>query len=77
MFFCRSIMPKSTYVRRYGVVHTRDVEFETRKWTKIDLICFNIIIKLKDVNFVCTEEHSDLSSYMYFYSFYALQFGWE
>ena len=43
-------MPKSAYIRRYGEGHTRDVEFETRKWTKIDLICFNIIIKLKDVH---------------------------
>ena len=36
-------MPKSTYVRRYGVVHTRDVEFETRKMDKNlpDLLQYN------------------------------------
>ena len=66
--------PAQVHIRGYGVVHTRDFEFETRKRTKNYLICFNIIIKFKDVNFICTEEHSNLSSYMYFNSFYVSQF---
>ena len=49
----------------YGSVHTEDAEFEAIKRRKVDLINFDMVIKIKVVKFECTTEHSNISSYCY------------
>ena len=56
------------HIRGYEAVHNGDAEFEARKRRKVDLISFDMIIKIKVVKFECTTEHSNISSYCY--SFY-------
>ena len=40
------------HIRGYGVVHTGGAEFEARKRRKVDLISFDMVIKIKVVKFV-------------------------
>ena len=51
------------HIRRYGAVHTGGGEFQARKRRKVDLISFDMIIKIKIVKFEWTTEHSNISSY--------------
>ena len=53
------------HIRGYGAVHIGGVESEARKRRKVDLISFGVVIKMKVVNFKCTTEHSNISSYCY------------
>ena len=47
------------------MVHTGDAEFEVRKRRKVDLISFDMVIKIKVVEFECSTEHSNISSYCF------------
>ena len=53
------------HIRGYGAVHIGDAEFEARKRRKVDLISFDMVIKIKVVKFECTTDHSDISTYCY------------
>ena len=53
------------HIRGYGSVHTGGAVFEARKRRKVDLINFDMVIKIKVVKFECTTEHSNISSYCY------------
>ena len=44
-------------------MHTRDAEFEARKWRKVYLISFDMVIKIEVVKFECITEHSNISYY--------------
>ena len=39
-------------------MHYRGAEFEARKRRKVDLISFDLVIKIKVIKFKCTTEHS-------------------
>ena len=51
------------HIRGNGSVHTGDAEFEARKRRNVDLINFDMVIKIKVVKFECTTEHSNIFSY--------------
>ena len=53
------------HIRGYGAVHIGGAEFEARKRRKVDLISFDMVIKIRVVKFKCTTEHSYISSYCY------------
>ena len=53
------------HIRGYGAVHIGGADFEARKRRKVDLISFDMVIKIKVVKFECTTEHSNISSYCY------------
>ena len=57
-------VPKCTF-GGYGAVHIGGADFEARKRIKVDLISFDMVIKIKVVKFECTTEHSS-----YCYSFH-------
>ena len=46
------------HIRGYGSVHIGGAEFEARKRRKVDLISFDLVIKIKVIKFKCTTEHS-------------------
>ena len=63
------------HIRGYGAVHIGGAEFEARKRRKVDLISFDMVIKIKVIKFKCTTEHSNISSYCY--PFHTSKFGSE
>ena len=50
------------HIRGYGSVHTGGAEFEARKRRKVDLISFEVVIKIKVSNL---NVPSNISSYCY------------
>ena len=48
------------HIRGYGAVHIGGAECEARKRRKVDLISFDMVIKMKVVKFECTTEHSNV-----------------
>ena len=65
MLYHRHLISHRAQVHIRVVVHTGSAQFEARKRRKIDLISFDMVIKIKVVKFECTTEHSYISSYSY------------
>ena len=53
------------HITGHEVNHTGGVEIEARKQRNVDLISFDMVIKIKVVKFEFTTEHSNISSYCY------------